>query len=150
MSDQTVSSMIVTFGYGQKHPLTGLLLDDCYTRVPVGTHAEARAQMAASVFGRQYAFIYDMEEGPRGAGILQHRLHEVSWVPPSPVGLALVEPLGQISPNVWVDRVVQPAEIAHHLAVRALLADVDAAQVVRAVLTPDAPELPAQDAEVSA
>lgn len=114
--------MIVTFGYGQTHPLTGAPLDNCYTRVPGQTHADVRDAMAASVFGRQYAFIYETEDGPRGAGVTEFRMREVPFIPPSPVGLFLANlvPNVDLAPSVWTDMVVQPAEIAHHRAIEAL------------------------------
>lgn len=143
---------IATFGGGHTHPLTGESLRDCFTRVPGEDYRAAHNTMSMSVFGRAWAFLYEYEDAPgekvrkadygRAAGVKRFGLREIPFIPPSEVARTLwaaADHDAAIAARVswWVDRAVQPAELAH----QRILA---ARDVAAAVLTPDAPELPAE------
>lgn len=78
-----------TFGDGHTHPITGESLRDAYTLVPGDTYEDAHQAMTRSVFGRQWAFLYENADNHRGAGVARFGLHEVPFVPSSPVGVAM-------------------------------------------------------------
>jgi len=117
---------VATFGGGHVHPLTGRSLLDCYTMVPGDRHADATQMMCLSIFGRQYCCLYefaDDEDVPAGgamgtesAGVKLFGLRPVVFVSPSDVALVLWDGFarsGRFSPELWIDEIVQPAEVAH-------------------------------------
>lgn len=126
---------IVTFGGGHEHPLTGEPLRDCYVRVPAETYRDAHDLMLASVFGRQWAFVYeygDDDELPdgvrpgigRSAGVNRYKLREVPFIAPSEMAVRLLadevaRAESRLSGDRWVDLVVQPAELELQRAIAA-------------------------------
>lgn len=150
MLSNGVKHWFATFGHGQTHPLTGEELVYCYTLVPAETEAEAQSLMMRTVFGQQWAFLYERADGRRGAGVEQYKLREVPFISPSPMSEAVWAAFEKIGdperPDWWVEKVSQPIELAwyrwhaaqqdEHIRRARLRA------TAAAVLTPDADTLP--------
>lgn len=150
-----------TFGSAHEHPLTGESLKDCYTLVPAATYHEAHELMIRSVFGRQWAFVYEHADLPdeqeRAAGVVRWGLREIPFIAPSPLSDVVWAAFAKLPvlPDLWVDAVSQPVELAWHryeqerrdALIRSAAATARrAAERVRAtaaaMLTPDASDLP--------
>jgi len=141
----------VTFGGSHTHPLSGESLRDCYVRVPAEEYRDVHQLMFASVFGRRWAFVYEYADAAdvprdgfdgaqlqRSAGVERFGLREVPWIPPSVMARRLLDLANGdtggdwailLSPDRWVDLVVNPAEVEHQRAI---------AEAARSILTPDA------------